>query len=491
MTVNGETVQLGFEYDSSKFRALESGTDSEDFTSEDDDNSNNEGLVFTVLEEPQYGPDLAVYLRKDSLEDLPDLLNSYDDCDSGCEPDPDDDVPDLVDSDSDEGSDYNSDSELDDDEVIVTAAPAVEQNNSAVDINWLDATQGDGKSPRGPMPELDRDGPSSRPGLSSTEDGQDSEESLRAATLAAKLAHLPGKTQEEISHALRESNVVAWSLHELRPCDVPVSHSFELETETPIHSSIRRLPSRHATVVREELDKMLKAGIITPSSSAWSFSVVIASKKDGKPRFCVDYRTLNRVMKADSWPLPKIEELFDELRGSHFFTTLDLFSRYWQVLMENYCKEKTTFIYRFGTFQFEVMPFVLMNAPSTFQRMMDFVFRTFDYVQVYLDDVIIDPSTISEQKKHLLGVIKVISNHRLKLKVEKCSFAQFRVRLLGHIVGRDGVSVDPKKVAAIQNVHLPSNTTARLCRILPQVYRGFANISACLHAGTSISSRFK
>ena len=201
---------------------------------------------------------------------------------------------------------------------------------------------------------------------------------------------------------------------------------------------------------------MLKAGIITASSSAWSFPVVIASKKEGKPRFCVDYRALNRVMKADRWPLPKIEELFDDLSGSRFFTTLDLFSGYWQVRMENSCKEKTTFICRFETFQFEVMPFGLMNAPSTFQRIMDFVFRTFNYVQVYLDDVVIHSSTIAEHTEHLLEVVQVISKHGLKLKVEKCSFAQSRVRLLGHVVDKDGVSVDPEKVAAIQDVHLPS-----------------------------------
>lgn len=98
---------------------------------------------------------------------------------------------------------------------------------------------------------------------------------------------------------------------------------------------------------------------------------MIASKKDGKPRFFVDYRSLNRVMKADRWPLPKIEELFDDLQGSAVFTALDLFSGYWQVKMDENSKEKTSFVTRFGNYQFEVMSFGLMNAPSTFQRMMD------------------------------------------------------------------------------------------------------------------------
>ena len=206
---------------------------------------------------------------------------------------------------------------------------------------------------------------------------KETEEYLYAATVAAKFAHLPEDVQKEISSTLRDSGAVAWSLDDLRPACVPVTHSFELETETPVHSRARRLPPRHATMVRQELDKMLEAGIITPSRSAWSFTVVNASKKDGKPRFCVDYRALDRVMKAYRWPLPKIQEIFDDLSGSQFFRTFDRFSGYWQDRMDESCIEKTTFICRFGTFQFGVMQFGLMNAPSTFQRMMDFIFRSF------------------------------------------------------------------------------------------------------------------
>ena len=127
------------------------------------------------------------------------------------------------------------------------------------------------------------------------------------------------------------------------------------------------MPPKHQQIVREEIDKMLEAGIIKPASSAWSFPVVIATKKDGQPRFCVDYRQLNRVMKGDRWPIPLIQEIFDELKGSKVFTTLDLFSGYWQILMCDCCAEKTTFVCRYGTYQFQVMPFGLMNAPATFQ----------------------------------------------------------------------------------------------------------------------------
>ena len=108
---------------------------------------------------------------------------------------------------------------------------------------------------------------------------------------------------------------------------------------------------------------MLRAGVIRPISSECSFPIVIATKKDGKPRFCVDYRLLNMRMKADRFPLPKPQEIFDDMKGAVILTTLDFFTGYWQFLMSLRCREMTTFICFLGTFAFNVMPFGLMNAP--------------------------------------------------------------------------------------------------------------------------------
>lgn len=213
-----------------------------------------------------------------------------------------------------------------------------------------------GKTSRGkPMPVREGATP-----VASSSEGL--EEEGYAANLAAKLRHLPEEAQHATSSALRDSGVVAWSLDEIRPPSVPVTNSFELTDDRPNHSGARRLPPRQTKVVREELNKILEAVIITTSKSAWSFRVVIDTKMDGKSRFSVDCRALNQRMKADRWPLPKIEEIFDELQGSKVFTTLDMFSGCWQVRMEESCREKTSFVGRIGTFQFEVMPFGLMNA---------------------------------------------------------------------------------------------------------------------------------
>ena len=157
--------------------------------------------------------------------------------------------------------------------------------------------------------------------------------------------------------ALQKYGIDSRSLDDLRPAEAHVSHSFDLVDSTPIYSPVRRLPPPHNTVVREELDKMLEPGMFTPAVSAWSFPVVIASKNDGRPRFREDYRALNKVMKAHRWPLPKIEELFDGLRGSKVFMALYFFTGYWKVCLSEECQEIMTFVCPFGTFQFEVMPF--------------------------------------------------------------------------------------------------------------------------------------
>ena len=128
--------------------------------------------------------------------------------------------------------------------------------------------------------------------------------------LRERLAHLDNEAQSVIETALMDKSIFATSLSDLRPAEVSIKHHFELDNTNPFYHYARRMAPLHNAIVRKELEKMLEAGIITPSSSAWSFPVIIVSKKDGNPRFCVDYRPLNQRMKADRWPLPKIEESY-------------------------------------------------------------------------------------------------------------------------------------------------------------------------------------
>lgn len=136
-----------------------------------------------------------------------------------------------------------------------------------------------------------------------------------------------------------------------------MGHSFELKDTRSIHSRVLHIPTRYNEVVIKEVEERLKARIRVHSSSPWSFPVVIATTKDGLPRFCVDYRQLQRVTKPDRWPVPKVEEISNDLAGAVEFTTLGLCTGYCQVRMSAACKEMTTFTYRYKNSKFEVMQF--------------------------------------------------------------------------------------------------------------------------------------
>lgn len=130
------------------------------------------------------------------------------------------------------------------------------------------------------------------------------------------MGHLEPGHASTVLGPLMKSGKVARNLHDIRPANTPVRHSFELRDEDLIYSRGRRLYLHQNQIVREEIDKMLRAGIVTPASSAWYFPVVIETKKDGKPCSCVDYRRLNQKIKHDRWPIPMEEEIFDDLSGS-------------------------------------------------------------------------------------------------------------------------------------------------------------------------------
>ena len=136
---------------------------------------------------------------------------------------------------------------------------------------------------------------------------------------------------------------------------------------------------------------MLDRGVIEPCQSSWASPVVLVTKKDGSTRFCVDYRKVNEVTRKDAYPLPRIDDTLDALRGSQYFSTLDLYSGSWQVKMDAADTDMTTLIIRQGLFRFTVMPFGLSNAPATFERLMKLVLSGLNWKTclIYLDDVIV------------------------------------------------------------------------------------------------------
>ncbi|VUZ49358.1 unnamed protein product [Hymenolepis diminuta] len=203
--------------------------------------------------------------------------------------------------------------------------------------------------------------------------------------------------------------------------------------------------------VSEEIANLLKNKIIRPSSSAWAVPIVVTKQKNGALRLCVDYRKLNAVTKRDQYSMPRIDDGFDYMTGSHYFSTLDLRSGYWQVEVDPKSRAKTAFVVPTGLYEFETMPFGLMNAPASFQRLMHQVLLDLipTQCQVYLDDVIIFSRSVTEHIARLEALFNRLRQAGLRLNPKKCKFMQTTVAYLGHIISKDGVHTDPEKTAKI------------------------------------------
>ena len=185
--------------------------------------------------------------------------------------------------------------------------------------------------------------------------------------------------------------------------------------------------------------------MIEQSSSPWSAGVVLAKKKDGSTRFCIDYRKLNEATIKDAYPLLRIDESLNHLSGAQWFSTLDLSSGYWQVELEPDAKPKTAFVTKRGLFQFNVMPFGMCNAPASFERLMETVLSglQWDICLIYLDDIIVIAKSFEEMLQNLEKVFLRLSSAGLKLKAKKCHIFVEQVEFLGHIISPEGIATDP------------------------------------------------
>lgn len=167
-------------------------------------------------------------------------------------------------------------------------------------------------------------------------------------------------------------------------------HEITVGDAAPIRQKPYRIPYSQRDVVKKELEGMLEAKVIRPSTSPWSSPVVLVKKKDGVVRFCVDYRKLNQEARFDAYPIPRMEEIFESISSGTIISTLDLAKGYWQIPMAPESREKTAFATPFGLYEFEVMPFGLHNAPATFHRTMNHVLRDCsDFSGAYIDDIVI------------------------------------------------------------------------------------------------------
>jgi hypothetical protein len=234
-------------------------------------------------------------------------------------------------------------------------------------------------------------------------------------------------------------------------------HSIPTNCPFPQNQKAYHHPPHYNEFIKEEIQQMLDTGIIRESTSSWASPIVVVKKKNGNLRFCIDYRKLNSYTEQDKYPLPLISDIFDSLEGARWFSSLDLASGYWQMEVAEEDKKKTAFISKHGLYEFNRMPFGLTNAPASFQRLMNKVLskEIGRFVVVYLDDINIYSKSFEEHLEHLEIVFKRLRQAGLKLGKDKCSFVKTQLEFLGHIVGRDGLQPDPKKVEKVRDWPTP------------------------------------
>ncbi|GAU50355.1 hypothetical protein TSUD_283640 [Trifolium subterraneum] len=265
----------------------------------------------------------------------------------------------------------------------------------------------------------------------------------------------------------------------LSPSDIPIVREYldvfpeeinSLPPESEIEFSIDLVPGSQPISIapyrmsplelrelKSQLEELLQKHFIRPSVSPWGAPVLLVKKKDGTMRLCIDYRQLNKVTIKNKYPLPRIDDLLNQLRGATIFSKIDLRSGYHQIRIRTSDVSKTAFRTRYGHYEFLVMPFGLTNAPAIFMDYMNRIFQPYldKFVVIFINDILIYSNDPQEHAEHLRIVLNILREKQLYAKFSKCEFWLSEVKFMGHVISQGGVSVDPSKVEAVLNWERP------------------------------------
>jgi len=217
---------------------------------------------------------------------------------------------------------------------------------------------------------------------------------------------------------------------------------------SPISIAPYRMSASELGELKKQLEELLEKQFIRPSVSPWGAPVLLVKKKDGSMRLCVDYRQLNKVTIKNRYPLPRIDDLMDQLVGAEVFSKIDLRSGYHQIRDKVEDISKTAFRTRYGLYEYSVMPFGVSNALGVFMEYMNRIFHPFldSFVVVFIDDILVYSKSEEEHAEHLRIVLRVLKENQLCAKLSKCEFWLREVSFLGHVISKGGIVVDPSKV---------------------------------------------
>jgi len=250
----------------------------------------------------------------------------------------------------------------------------------------------------------------------------------------------------------------------------------------PIRAQPYRTGPFKRQIIADQIKKMLKLNVISPSHSAWASPVVIAPKKDGKARFCVDFRRLNNITKKNANPLPRMEDCLDSLGDAQVFTFLDCTAGYWQVPLRKDYEEKTAFTAHCGIYHWLSMPFGLKNAPAAILRALDIILSGLKWkiCRVYLHDVIIFSTNAEQHVKDVDTVLHRLREAGVTLKLENCTWFFGEVEYLGHTVRPCQLHVDNKNVDALKHAQFPTTNNKPksflgMCNVYRRFDKDFAN----------------